>query len=157
MEAFSKTDLISENALSIHKAAWIDEYERRATLKNEAIRILMRKELCDLCIDEEDLIEELVGTGKEAGSILTLLQHFEVCLPTKSAKLNPRAVEFRPESKWESKSVNESVYRPNGECLFPNKLETTGDVLEMWGEDNLEDIHVKVYPVPEMPHGLFHR
>ncbi|XP_062845798.1 malignant fibrous histiocytoma-amplified sequence 1 [Trichomycterus rosablanca] len=156
MEAFSKKVLISEKALHKHRDVWIEDYMKRATLSNKAIRILMHKELEDLDIDDRDLTEEIVGTDETAGNILTLLQHFEVCLPTKqTAKLNPGAAEFCPNTKWEPKNV--SMYEPNGACLFPNKLETTKEVTNMWGVDNLEDIHVHVYFSPEMPHGLFHR
>ncbi|CAB1339681.1 unnamed protein product [Coregonus sp. 'balchen'] len=30
-------------------------------------------------------------------------------------------------------------------------------VVQMWGEDKLDDINVYVYFLPEVPHGFFHR
>ncbi|KAL6461475.1 hypothetical protein MHYP_G00296190 [Metynnis hypsauchen] len=154
--AISNTVLKLENALQLHRNRWISDFEERATLSNVAIRILVREELKKSGIDDMDLIEDIVGTKKKPGNLLTLLQHFEVCLPTKpSIKLNATAQEFCPKKKWEPS--NPSVYEPDRACLFPSFLTSNKQVSEMWGEDNMEDVNVQVYFLPEIPHGFFHR
>lgn len=128
----------------------------RATLSNVAIRILVHAELKQSGVDDDELIEEIVGSRKKTGKLIRLLQHFDVCLPTKeSAKLNPTAPEFCPSKKWEPSSPD--VYNPNGACLFPSFLKKDEDVMQKWGQDNLEDITVQVYFLPEIPHGFFDR
>lgn len=146
-----------ENSLEKHRDTWIEDFAKRAILSNVAIRILVHAELTVSGVNDEELIEEIVGTKKTAGNLMRLLQHFDVCLPTKeSAPLNPTAPEFCPNKKWEPS--NPGVYEPNGACLFPSFLQRDNqDVMKMWGQDNLEDIIVQVYFLPEIPHGFFHR
>lgn len=150
------TVLKSENVLHKHRNRWISDFTERATLSNVAIRILVREELKKSGINDEELIEDLVGTKKKTGNLLRLLQHFDVCLPTKeNSRLNPAAQEFCPNKKWEPSDP--FVYDPEGACLFPSYLTDNKQVEEMWGQDNLEDINVQVYFLPEIPHGFFHR
>ncbi|XP_026992776.2 malignant fibrous histiocytoma-amplified sequence 1 homolog isoform X1 [Tachysurus fulvidraco] len=149
-------DLKRENSLEKHRDAWIKDFENKATLKNVAIRILVHAELKRSGVDDDELIEEIVGTKWKAGQLIKLLEHFDVCLPAKQgARLNPTAPEFCPDKKWEPSSPE--VYEPNGTCLFPSFLKSDKDVKDMWGQDNLEDITVQVYFLPEIPHGFFHR
>ncbi|XP_066510729.1 malignant fibrous histiocytoma-amplified sequence 1-like [Hoplias malabaricus] len=156
LEAIPNKDLKSENSLQMHRKRWVSNFQERATLSNVAIRILVRNELERSVIQEKDLVEDIVGTKKKAGSLLTLLQHFDVCLPTKqSSPLNPAAQEFCPNRKWEPSDP--SVYDPDGACLFPSFLTNNEQVKGMWGMDNLEDINVQVYFLPEIPHHFFHR
>ncbi|KAI4896254.1 hypothetical protein NFI96_031502 [Prochilodus magdalenae] len=156
LEEIPSPVLRSENALHMHKKRWISDFEERATLSNVAVRILVRKELEKAGIDDKELLEDIIGTKKKMGNLLTLLQHFDVCLATKpSFKLNATAKEFCPNKKWEPSDP--SVYDPDGACLFPSFLTDNRQVREMWGEDNLEDINVQVYFLPEIPHSFFHR
>lgn len=156
LEKIPSRDLKRENSLEKHRDTWIEDFANRATLSNVAIRILVHAELKRSGIDDEELVEEIVGTRKKAGKLIRLLQHFDVCLPTKeSAKLNPAAPEFCPNKKWEPSSFE--VYEPNGACLFPSFLQKDEDVMKNWGQDSLEDITVQVYFLPEIPHGFFHR
>lgn len=151
-----KRDLTKENSLEKHREKWINDFQNRATLSNVAIRLLVHAELKQSGVDDEELIEEIVGTKKKAGKLIKLLEHFDVCLPAKqNAQLNPTAPEFCPNKKWEPSSPQ--VYESNGTCLFPSFLKSDKDVIEMWGQDNLEDITVQVYFLPEIPHGFFHR
>ncbi|KAK3510173.1 hypothetical protein QTP70_026761 [Hemibagrus guttatus] len=151
-----RRDLNRENSLEKHRETWINDFQNRATLSNVAIRLLVRAELKQSDVDDEELIEEIVGTKKKAGILIKMLEHFDVCLPAKqSSRLNPTAPEFCPNKKWEPSSPH--VYESNGTCLFPSFLKSDKDVIEMWGEDNLEDITVQVYFLPEIPHGFFHR
>ncbi|XP_072527671.1 malignant fibrous histiocytoma-amplified sequence 1 isoform X2 [Salminus brasiliensis] len=152
----TSNELKSENVLQVQRKRWINDFRDRASLSNMAIRILVRKELQQSGIDDEDMIEDIVGTKKKTGNLLTLVQHFDVCLPTKqNSPLNPAAQEFCPSIKW--KPSNPFVYDPDGACLFPSCLTNNNQVREMWGEDNLEDVNVQVYFLPEIPHGFFHR
>ncbi|XP_049326910.1 malignant fibrous histiocytoma-amplified sequence 1 homolog isoform X2 [Astyanax mexicanus] len=154
--SISSRELKSENALQVHRSRWINDFKSRATLSNVAIRILVRKELQQSGIDDQEMIEEIVGTKKKTGNLLTLVQHFDVCLPTKqNAPLNPEAQEFSPNRKWEASSP--VVYDLEGGCLFPSGLTNNNQVQDQWGQDNLEDINVQVYFSPEIPHGFFHR
>ncbi|XP_017314211.1 malignant fibrous histiocytoma-amplified sequence 1 isoform X1 [Ictalurus punctatus] len=157
LKKISRRDLMRENSLEKHRDTWIEDFAKRAILSNVAIRILVHAELTVSGVNDEELIEEIVGTKKKAGNLMRLLQHFDVCLPTKeSAPLNPTAPEFCPNKKWEPS--NPGVYEPNGACLFPSFLQRDNqDVMKMWGQDNLEDIIVQVYFLPEIPHGFFHR
>lgn len=156
MKGISSRDLKRENSLEKHRDRWIEDFTNRATLSNVAIRILVQAELKQSGVDDEELIEEIVGTKKKAGNLTRLLQHFDVCLPTReSAKLNPTAPEFCPNKKWEPSST--VVYEPNGACLFPSFLQHDMDIMQRWGQDNLEDITVQVYFLPEIPHGFFPR
>lgn len=157
LKEISSRDLKRQNSLEKHRDMWIEDFANRATLSNVAIRILVRAELERSGVDDAELIEDIVGTKKKAGNLIRLLQHFEVCLPTKgSTRLNPTAPEFCPNKKWEPS--NPDVYDLNGACLFPSFLQRDNhDVMQMWGQDNLEDITVQVYFLPEVPHGLFHR
>ncbi|KAI5626285.1 malignant fibrous histiocytoma-amplified sequence 1-like isoform X1 [Silurus asotus] len=152
-----KKDLMLENSLQKHRDKWIEDFIKRATLSNVAVRILVRAELMRSGVEDEELIEEIVGTKKKAGTLIRLLQHFDICLPTKeSSPLNPSAPEFCPNKKWEPSSTD--VYEPNGACLFLSFLqEDNQEVMQMWGEDNSEDLAVQVYFLPEIPHGFFHR
>ncbi|XP_030650044.1 malignant fibrous histiocytoma-amplified sequence 1 homolog [Chanos chanos] len=156
LEAIPKNVLKQENALHIHRDTWIRDFQEKATLTNKAIRILVRSELKQLALDDEDLVEEVVGTKERAGNLLTLLQHFEVCLPSKlTSPLNPEAKEFTPDRKWQPS--NPSIYNPDGACLFPSFLSNNTQIEKMWGMDNPEDLRVHVYFLPEIPHGFFHR
>lgn len=157
LKEISRRELKRENSLEKHRDKWIEDFASRATLSNVAIRILVHAELKQSGVDDEELIEEIVGTKKKAGILIRLLQHFDVCLPSKeSVQLSPTAPEFCPNKKWEPSSPD--VYEPNGACLFPSFLQrNTLDVMQKWGQDNLEDITVQVYFLPEIPHGFFHR
>ncbi|KAF4091051.1 hypothetical protein AMELA_G00032720 [Ameiurus melas] len=157
LKKISRRDLMRENSLEKHRDTWIEDFTKRAILSNVAIRILVHAELNLSGVTDEELIEEMVGTKKKAGNLIRLLQHFDVCLPTKeSAPLNPTAPEFCPNKKWEP--TNPGVYETNGACLFPSFLQRDNqDVMKMWGQDNLEDIIVQVYFLPEIPHEFFHR
>lgn len=157
LKEISRGELKRENSLEKHRDRWIEDFTSRATLSNVAIRILVSAELERSGVDDKELIEDIVGTKKKAGNLIRLLQHFDVCLPSKeSVQLSPTAPEFCPNKKWEPSSHD--VYAPNGACLFPSFLQGNNlEVMQKWGEDNLEDITVQVYFLPEIPHGFFHR
>lgn len=156
LNKISAAQLKSENALVIQKKRWISDYKDRASLSNVAIRILVRTELQkDDGKNDEELIEEVVGSRKKEGSLLSLLKHFDVCLSTKhNSPLNPNANEFCPKKDW--KASNPIVYEPDA-CLFPNYLSDNEQVKQKWESDNTEDLNIHVYLLPEIPHGFFHR
>ncbi|XP_074478787.1 malignant fibrous histiocytoma-amplified sequence 1 [Sebastes fasciatus] len=157
LEGVSRDLLMQEGALVKQKFTWVDDLRCRGTLHNAAMRILMRRELEKLDVDDDDLVGEVVGTKREEGIILTLLQHFEVCLPAFVGNyLNPQAPEFVPGGKqWES--AGEAKRDPDGACLFPIYLKDDLVVCHKWGEDKQDDLSVHVYFLPEIPHGFFHR
>uniref|UniRef100_A0A4W6ENK4 Si:ch211-210p4.6 n=1 Tax=Lates calcarifer TaxID=8187 RepID=A0A4W6ENK4_LATCA len=161
LEEVSRDLLMQEGALVKQKFIWVDDLRCRGTLHNAAMRILVRRELEKLVEDDDDddddLIREVVGTKKEEGIILTLLQYFEVCLPTLvGSPLNPQAAEFIPGVKqWESARV--AKRDPDGACLFPMYLKDDLIVSNKWGENKQDDLSVHVYILPEIPHGFFHR
>lgn len=142
--------------LNKHREKWLSDYNEKATLHNVAISILVQKELEALNLDDKELVQEIVGNGNRPGSLLCLLQHFEVCLQTKiTSPLNPEAPEFHPDKAW--RSSNPAVYDPDSACMFPSFLKNNDKVVEMWGEDKPSDLTVHVYFVPEIPYGFFHR
>ncbi|XP_021462487.1 malignant fibrous histiocytoma-amplified sequence 1 homolog [Oncorhynchus mykiss] len=157
MEAIPRDELRKEGNLLVHRGTWVDDFKEKGTLHNAATRILVRRELRRLRLDDEDLVEEVVGSRTKEGTLLSLLQHFEVCLPAKvGSPLNPAAPEFKPgEKQW--KSSNLAMGHLDGACLFPSYLQDNQMVVQMWGEDKLDDINVCVYFLPEIPHGFFHR
>ncbi|CAJ1049606.1 malignant fibrous histiocytoma-amplified sequence 1 homolog [Xyrichtys novacula] len=157
LEGVSKDLLMQEGALVKQKFTWVDDLRCRGTLHNAALRILVRRGIEELIKNEDDLVVEVVGTKREEGIILTLLQHFEVCLPTVvGGTLNPQAPEFIPGDKqW--KSAREAKRDPDGACLFPIYLKDDSIVCQKWGEDRQDDLSVHVYFLPEIPHGFFHR
>ncbi len=155
LNKISSEQLKSENALAVQKKRWISHYKHRASLNNVAIRILVRTELQkNYRINDEDL-EEVVGSNKKEGSLLSLLKHFDVCLSTKhNSPLNPKANEFCPKKNWVPS--NPIVYEPDA-CLFPSYLPDNKQVEQNWASDNPEDLTIHVYFLPEIPHGFFHR
>ncbi|XP_047435872.1 malignant fibrous histiocytoma-amplified sequence 1 homolog isoform X2 [Mugil cephalus] len=158
LEGVSRDLLMQEGALVKQKFTWMNDLKSRGTLHNAAMRILVRRELEKLANDDDDdFIREVVGTKREEGIILTLLQYFEVCLPTRvRSPLNPQAPEFLPgEKKWER--TKEATTDPDEACLFPIYLKDNVIVCQNWGEDKQDDISVHVYFLPEIPHGFFHR
>ncbi|KAK6288414.1 hypothetical protein J4Q44_G00388860 [Coregonus suidteri] len=157
LEAIPRDALRQEGNLLVHRGTWVDDFREKGTLHNAATRILVRRELRRLGLDDEDLVEEVVGSKTKEGTLLSLLQHFEVCLPAKvGSPLNPAAPEFKPgEKQW--KSSNLARGDTDGACLFPSYLQDNRMVVQMWGEDKLDDINVYVYFLPEVPHGFFHR
>ncbi|KAM4602463.1 malignant fibrous histiocytoma-amplified sequence 1 [Polymixia lowei] len=157
LEGIPRDLLMEEGALVKHKFTWVEDFRSRGTLTNAAMRILVRRELEKLIVDDDDLVNEVVGSRKEEGILLNLLQHFEVCLPAKlGSPLNAQAPEFVPgKRQWQSTST---VKRdPDGACLFPNCLKDNLIVYQRWGEDRQDDLNVHVYFLPEIPHGFFHR
>ncbi|XP_016430546.1 malignant fibrous histiocytoma-amplified sequence 1 homolog [Sinocyclocheilus rhinocerous] len=156
LNKISSAQLKSENALAIQKKRWISDYKDRASLNNVAIRILVRTELQkNYDITDEELIEEVVGSKKREGCLLSLLKHFDVCLSTKhNGPLNPKANEFCPKKDWVPS--NPIVYEPDA-CLFPSYLPNNKQVEQKWESDNTEDLNIHVYFLPEIPHGFFHR
>nr|XP_046250861.1 probable serine/threonine-protein kinase roco5 isoform X2 [Scatophagus argus] len=157
LEGVSRDLLMQEGALVKQKFTWVDDLRCKGMLHNAAMRILVRRELEKLVVDDDDLIEEVVGTKKEKGIILTLLQYFEVCLPTLvRSPLNPQAQDFIPgETQWVSS--REAKRDPDEACLFPIYLKDDLTVRHKWGEDKQDDLSVQVYFLPEIPHGFFHR
>ncbi|XP_056602695.1 malignant fibrous histiocytoma-amplified sequence 1 [Triplophysa dalaica] len=155
LAAISPLMLKQENALQKYKERWIRDYKDRATLSNMAIRILMRTELLNLGITDQELLQEVVGSKKTEGHVLSLLKHFDVCLTSKpSCPLNPNANEFVPKKAWKPSS---SIVDEPDACLFPSNLPDNTQVEKMWGLDSAEDINIHVYFLPEIPHGFFHR
>ncbi|XP_036400129.1 malignant fibrous histiocytoma-amplified sequence 1 [Megalops cyprinoides] len=151
-----RNELQRERALDIHRSKWINDLQARATLHNVAIRVLLRRSLREHQLDDEDVVKEIVGTRTEDGKVLQLLHHFEICLPTKfSSPLNPEAPEFSPNKMWKLSDL--SIHDPKDACLFPSYLQDNNTVLKMWGEDKNDEVEVRVYFLPEIPHGLFHR
>lgn len=157
LEGVPRELLMQEGALVKQKFTWVDDLKCRGTLHNAAMRILVRRELEKLIKDDDDLVREVVGTRKEEGIILALLQHFEVCLPALvGSYLNPQAPVFLPgEKQWES--AKEAKKDPDGACLFPIYLKDDLIVCHKWGEDKQDDLSIHVYFLPEIPHGFFHR
>ncbi|XP_042270339.1 malignant fibrous histiocytoma-amplified sequence 1 homolog [Thunnus maccoyii] len=157
LEGVSRDLLMQEGALVKQKFTWVHDLRYRGILQNAAMRILVRREIEKLVVDDDDLVREVVGTKKEEGIILTLLQHFEVCLPTLvGSPLNPQASDFIPgEKQWES--AWEEKRDPDGACLFPIYLKDNITVCHKWGEDKQDDLSVHMYFLPEIPHGFFHR
>ncbi|XP_061565123.1 malignant fibrous histiocytoma-amplified sequence 1 homolog isoform X2 [Cololabis saira] len=157
LEGVSRHLLVQEGVLMKQKFTWLDDLKCRATVHNAAVRILLRRELKKLVDDDDDLVREVVGTKQEEGIVLTLLQYFEVCLPTLiRSPINPEAPEFIPgKKKWESAS--EAKRDPDGACLFPMYVKDNLIVCQKWGQDKQDDVAVHVYFLPEIPHGFFHR
>ncbi|XP_059202351.1 malignant fibrous histiocytoma-amplified sequence 1 homolog [Centropristis striata] len=157
LDGLSRDLLLQEGALVKQKFTWVSDLKYRGILHNAAMRILVRRELEKLIVGDDDLVGEVVGSKREEGIVLTLLQHFEVCLPTLvSSHLNPQAPEFIPgEKQWES--PREAKRDPDGACLFPIYLKDDLIVCNKWGEDRQDDLNVHVYFLPEIPHGFFHR
>ncbi|XP_043101468.1 malignant fibrous histiocytoma-amplified sequence 1 [Puntigrus tetrazona] len=156
LSKISPEQLKSENALLVQQKRWISDYKHRASLNNVAIRILVRTELQkNYGTTEQELINEVVGSSKKEGSLLSLLKHFDVCLSTKhNSPLNPKANEFCPKKSWVPS--NPIVYEPDA-CLFPSYLPDNKQVEQKWQSDNTEDLNIHVYFLPEIPHGFFHR
>ncbi|XP_067305915.1 malignant fibrous histiocytoma-amplified sequence 1 [Pseudorasbora parva] len=156
LNKISPKQMKSEKAIGRDKMRWISDYKDRASLSNVAIRILVRTELqMNCCINDEELIEEVVGSEKKEGSLLSLLKHFDICLSTKhSSPLNPEANEFCPKKNWVAS--NPIVYEPDA-CLFPSNLRDNKQVEQKWESDKTEDINIHVYFLPERPHGFFQR
>ncbi|KAJ8271422.1 hypothetical protein COCON_G00102810 [Conger conger] len=156
LQSISKKELMEEKSLKVHQDKWINDLVGKATLHNTAIRVLLRKSLKELEIDDEDFLNEIVGNRSSDGMFLGLLRQFEICLPTQlNSPLNPQAPDFVPNTKWEPS--NTSVYNANGACLFPSHRMDNDVVLRYWGEDMNDNIQVQVYFLPEIPHGFFHR
>ncbi|XP_074523030.1 malignant fibrous histiocytoma-amplified sequence 1 [Halichoeres trimaculatus] len=157
LEGLTRERLMQEGALVKQKFTWVDDLRCRGTLHNAALRILVRRGIEKLVRNEDDLVVEVVGTKREEGVILTLLQHFEVCLPTLvCGSLNPQAPEFIPgKTLWTS--AKEAKRDPDGACLFPIYLKDDVVVCQKWGENRQDDLSVHVYFLPEIPHGFFHR
>ncbi|KAI1890192.1 hypothetical protein AGOR_G00171150 [Albula goreensis] len=154
LQEISRDQLIEERSLAMHRDIWINDLKGKATLHNAAIRVMLRKTLKELEMDEKDFVKEIVGTRKSDGKFLALLHHFQICLPLKlSSPLNPNARAFSPDQNWELSNPPPC----HDACLFPNYLKDNCRVLEMWGEDHYEDIKICVYFLPEVPHGFFHR
>ncbi|KAM7424583.1 hypothetical protein PAMA_000774 [Pampus argenteus] len=155
LEGISRDLLMQEGALVKQKYTWVHDLTYRGILQNAAMRILVRRQVEKLVVDDDDLVREVVGTKREEGIILTLLQHFEVCLPALvGSPLNPQAPEFIPgekQSAWETKRD------PDGACLFPIYLKDNLTVNHKWGEDKQDDLSVHIYFLPEIPYGFFHR
>lgn len=149
--------LLREQLPGVVRGTWVDDFKGRATLHHVAMRILISQELKGLGLEEEeDLVAEVVGTQTEEGIVLNLLQHFEVCLPCQlGSHLDPLAPEFFPQMQWHSPSVEQRDL--DRTCLFPCYLRDSRGVNEMWGEDRQDDLNVRVYLLPEIPHGFFHR
>ncbi len=156
LNKISSEQLKSENALAVQKKRWISDYKHRASLNNVAIRILVQTELQkNYGITDKELIEEVVGSNKKEGSLLSVLKYFDVCLSTKhNSPLNPKANEFCPKKSWVPS--NPIVYEPDA-CLFPSYLPDNKQVEQKWESDNPEDLNIHVYFLPEIPHGFFHR
>ncbi|KAI3377380.1 hypothetical protein L3Q82_008570, partial [Scortum barcoo] len=157
LEGLTRDLLMQEGVLVKQNFTWVNDLRCRGTLHNAAIRILIRRELEKLVVDDDDLVTEVVGTKREEGIVLTLLHYFEVCLPTLvRSHLNPQAPEFIPGKKqWESSE--EARRDPDGACVFPIYLEDNLIVCHKWGEDKQDDLRVHVYFLPEIPHSFFHR
>lgn len=152
--------LKKESCLIRHKNKWIDQLKSQATLSYDAVRVLVRRALmqADMARDEH-FVKEMTGTKNKEGKILSLLRYFEICLPTNFAcTLNPQVSEFDPNKKWDSSlPKRHSFTEPEAACMFPGYLKDNNKVMEMWGQDDSEDIKVLVYFLPEIPHGVFHR
>lgn len=157
LEGLSREPLRQEGALMLHRSIWVGDLRDKGTLSNVATRVLVRRELDRLGLVEKDLVTEVVGTRTEEGTLLSLLQYFEVCLPAKvGSPLDPAAPEFIPGQKqWESTKLSQRD--PDGACLFPTYLKDNKAVVKTWGEDKRDDINVHMYFLPEIPHGFFHR
>ncbi|KAM6980609.1 malignant fibrous histiocytoma-amplified sequence 1 [Aplochiton taeniatus] len=149
--------LLLEQQPGAVRQTWVADFNGRGTLHHVAMRILIRQELKRLGLEEEDLVSEVVGTKTEKGIVLNLLQHFEVCLPVQLGRpLDPQAPEFIPgERRWDSASIRQRDQDRAG--LFPCYLKDSREVSKMWGEDKQDDLNVRVYLLPEIPHGFFHR
>ncbi|XP_028811676.1 malignant fibrous histiocytoma-amplified sequence 1 isoform X2 [Denticeps clupeoides] len=156
IEDIPELQLRREDVLQKQRRTWVLDFEQKATLSNVAMNILVRRQLERFDFADEDLIKELAGNGRRTGKLLHLLQHFEVCLPTKiTSPLNADAPEFQPKRKW--RSSNPDVLDPDAACLFPSFLRSNDVVIKNWGSDKRSDLTVQVYFLPELPHGFFHR
>ncbi|XP_062327650.1 malignant fibrous histiocytoma-amplified sequence 1 homolog [Osmerus eperlanus] len=150
--------LLQEGVLALQRAAWVEALQGRGMLPNVATRILVLRELKRLGLDEdEDLVSEVVGSSREEGALLSMLQHFQVCLPTRlGSPLDPAAPEFVPgKAQWDSDRLRQR--EQDAACLFPNYLLDNREVEKAWGVDKQDDVRVHVYFLPEVPHGFFHR
>ncbi|MBN3300871.1 MFHA1 protein, partial [Amia calva] len=155
LECIPRELLLTENSLVKDRNMWAEDFHSKATLHSTAMRLLVKMTLQKGNISEdEDFVEEIAGTRHEKSKLLSLLEHFEICLPATPTKaLNPQAREFVPHQQWR-KSGTEA---PTKACLFPSLLKHNSTVSRMWGEDKLTDVRVRIYFLPEIPHGFFHR
>ncbi|KAJ8247274.1 hypothetical protein GJAV_G00244430 [Gymnothorax javanicus] len=156
LDGISRNELMAEKSLAVQKDKWILDLVTKATLNNTAIRVLLRKSLKELEIEDEDFLNEIVGTRNSDGMFLSLLRQFEICLPARlTSPLNPNAPVFVQNKRWEPS--NTSVYNQDGACLFPSHLKDNDAVQKCWGEDASDNIQVQVYFLPEIPYGFFNR
>ncbi|XP_071974302.1 malignant fibrous histiocytoma-amplified sequence 1 homolog [Engystomops pustulosus] len=146
--------LISERAFKRDVLKWQEMLQSKAMMRFQAIRVLVKHQLEVLCLqDTEDLFHDLVGYRTQNGKLLSLLMHFQICMPICNVKkLNPRAPEFFPGNQWSVKDIQkEWCY------LFPTYLKNFMEVTERWGGDHHEDIHIRMYFSPQVPEGFFQR
>ncbi|XP_064169689.1 malignant fibrous histiocytoma-amplified sequence 1 homolog [Anguilla rostrata] len=148
------------NSLGRQRGAWVSNLKGKATLHNSAIAALAHRSLAQLDVaKDKSIMRALAGSTNKEGELVCLLRHFDICLPTTLASpLNPNAQEFDPGREWSPSrpSVPTLVNRDTA-YLFPSYLKDAGVVSNMWGEDNMEDLRVTVYFLPEIPYGVFHR
>ncbi|XP_068116372.1 malignant fibrous histiocytoma-amplified sequence 1-like [Hyperolius riggenbachi] len=146
--------LVSERAFKRDVLKWKEMLCSKAMLRLQAIKTLVKQQLQIFPLnDTKDLLYDLLGNSREDGKLMSLLIHFQICMPVRNMKaLNPGAQEFIPGSPW---SVRSS---PKELCyLFPTYLRTFMEVTERWGGDHAEDIYIRVYFSPQIPEGFFQR
>ncbi|PIO35479.1 hypothetical protein AB205_0029040, partial [Aquarana catesbeiana] len=146
--------LVSERSFKRDVLKWLEMLRSKAMLRLQAIRVLVKHQLENLPLrDTKDLFHDLLGNLREDGKLISLLVHFQICMPVRNMKdLNPRAQEFVPGNPWSVRSL------PKEMCyLFPTYLNTLMEVTERWGGDHSEDIYVRVYFSPQIPEGFFQR
>ncbi|XP_069480153.1 malignant fibrous histiocytoma-amplified sequence 1-like isoform X2 [Ambystoma mexicanum] len=146
--------LVREQAFKRDTLKWKIMFQTKAMLRLKAVRVLVKHQLQRLYPGyTADIFEEMVGQRGEDGKLLSLLEHFEICLKVKNAvDLNPAAHEFTPGTKWKATDNSQ------GNCyLFPIYLQHIQEVAERWAGDHQADLHVRTYCSPEIPEGFFQR
>ncbi|XP_078076963.1 malignant fibrous histiocytoma-amplified sequence 1 [Mustelus asterias] len=143
--------LKKELAFKPDQQKWIVDFQTKATLHHKAIMILVKHQL-NGNEDLHEIAEDMLGDAKVKGKLFQILEHFDICLPSKSQALNPNANEFRPGSPW---SLPRNAATPA--YLFPSYLTDAKAVSEQWEEDSEEDLHIRAFFLPEIPQGFFHR
>ncbi|MGH0148097.1 UNVERIFIED_CONTAM: hypothetical protein FKN15_011908 [Acipenser sinensis] len=155
LQSIPRTVLMGEHAFMKDKERWASHFQTKAILYHKAMVALTKNLLQQMDSPEvKDIAEEIIGGRNEKGKLFSLLEHFEIFLALKpSNPLNPEAKEFKPGGKWEQKETDV----PSEAYLFPSSLNGIEEVSKWWGEDQKEDLCVRIYFLPEIPQGFFHR
>ncbi|XP_069079181.1 malignant fibrous histiocytoma-amplified sequence 1 homolog [Pleurodeles waltl] len=146
--------LVGEQTFKRDPLKWKAMFQSKAMFRQKAVRVLVKHQLQRFYPRHmAEIFEEMMGHWGENGKLLSLLEHFEICLQVRnSTNLNAAAQEFIPGAKWMA-----AANSPETCYLFPLYLQQNYEVAERWAGDHQEDLHMRAYCSPEIPEGFFQR